>query len=116
MLENFKALEIKSDDTLYFVYDEENNSTALYLGSRLIAGTGEIIGSDSLSGLNDVLIKAVADKDILIYDSVTNNWVNISLDELIEKINKDNNYATEEAFSELSAIVENNYSSLLEGL
>lgn len=50
------------------------------------------------------------------YDSESNNWVNISLDKLIEEINKDNNYITEEAFSELSAIVENNYSSLLESL
>ena len=82
MLSNYKALETKQEDTLYFVYDEDKNSTALYLGGRLIAGTGEIIGANNLDELNDVLISTVANKDILQYDG--SQWKNITFDNLIE--------------------------------
>lgn len=84
MLSNYKALETKQEDTLYFVYDEDKNSTALYLGGRLIAGTGEIVGANNLDELNDVLISAVANKDILQYDG--SQWKNITFDNLIEQI------------------------------
>ena len=84
MLSNYKALETKQEDTLYFVYDEDKNSTALYLGGRLIAGTGEIVGANNLDELNDVLISTVANKDILQYDG--NQWKNITFDNLIEQI------------------------------
>lgn len=84
MLSNYKALETKQEDTLYFVYDEDKNSTALYLGGRLIAGTGEIVGANNLDELNDVLISAVANKDILQYDG--SKWKNITFDNLIEQI------------------------------
>ena len=45
---NYQALENKSEDTLYFVYSEDSSTTALYLGERLIAGTGESSGVNSL--------------------------------------------------------------------
>lgn len=89
LLANYQALEKKSDDTLYFVYDEDKGSTALYLGNRLIAGTGEIVGPSNLDELNDVLIKTVANKDILTYDSTQGQWVNMTFDKLIEEIQND---------------------------
>ena len=85
-LANYKALETKDVDTLYFVYNEDQSSTALYLGSRLIAGTGEILGANNLDELDDVLVKAVANKDILMYNSAESRWENITLDRLIAEI------------------------------
>ena len=85
-LANYRALETKDTDTLYFVYNEDQSSTALYLGSRLIAGTGEILGASSLDELNDVLVKSVANKDILMYDSETSQWKNISFENLVSEI------------------------------
>ena len=83
-LANYKALATKQADTLYFVYNEDSDTTALYLGGRLIAGTGEIIGANNLDELNDVLISAVANKDILQYDGT--QWKNITFANLIEQI------------------------------
>lgn len=83
-LANYKALATKQSDTLYFVYDEDSDTTALYLGGRLITGTGEILGANNLDELNDVLISAVADKDILQYDGT--QWKNITFTNLIEQI------------------------------
>ena len=70
-------------------------STALYLGSRLIAGTGEIIGASNLDELNDVLIKNVADKDILIYDYANASWKNITFAALVDEIEKSIEIASE---------------------
>lgn len=90
-LANYKALATKQSDTLYFVYDEDSDTTALYLGGRLITGTGEILGANNLDELNDVLISAVADKDILQYDGT--QWKNITFTNLIEQIQEQLNIA-----------------------
>ena len=110
LLTNYQALETKSEDTLYFVYDEDKGSTALYLGNRLIAGTGEIIGPSNLDELNDVLIKTVAYKDILQYDSGKNQWINISFANFITQIKAEFNFenlATKEDITNINSSITN---------
>lgn len=99
LIANYQALATKSDDTLYFVYNPDNTTTALYLGNRLIAGTGEIAGASNLDELNDVLIKSIAGKDILQYDSAKKQWVNIAFGAFIEQIKTEfnfDNYVTQD--------------------
>ena len=92
LIADYRALQTKSEDTLYFVYNEEDSSTALYLGNRLIAGTGEFIGANNFDELNDVLITSIANKDILQYDSEKNQWVNISFANFIAQIKAEFNF------------------------
>jgi hypothetical protein len=68
----FKAIldEHKEEkDTLYFIYEEDENSGELYLGSKLIASGDDIVGATTLQGLTDVLLsEQLSDQDCLIYD------------------------------------------------
>ena len=80
----FNSLNIKDSDTLYFVYSEDNASSALYLGERLISGTGVIEGPSNLSELNDVIVDSIGNKHILQYNGM--KWVNISLNDLISQL------------------------------
>lgn len=93
-LANYQALATKDSDTLYFVYNEDDTATALYLGSRLIAGSGTIEGANNLDELNDVLIKTVANRDILMYDSGLSQWKNISFENLLKEISNNLNVAS----------------------
>lgn len=93
-LANYQALGTKDSDTLYFVYNEDDTATALYLGSRLIAGSGTIEGANNLDELNDVLIKTVANRDILMYDSELSQWKNISFENLLKEISNNLNIAS----------------------
>jgi hypothetical protein len=81
---NFQALlnnDQVEQDTLYFIYEESNNSAELYLGPRKISGDGSIsIGS--ISDLTDIVIRELQDKDLLIYDSLEQKWINKSVDEI----------------------------------
>ena len=68
----------KSDDTLYFIYDADNqNAGSLYLGSRLIGG------ASSASELTNVVLDAVGDKQLLIYDATTSTWKNGDISSII---------------------------------
>lgn len=79
----FNALQNKADDTLYFIYDSADKSTgSLYLGSRLIGGTGSA-ASSSLGDLKDIVISTVGDKQILIYNENTQSWENGSIKDII---------------------------------
>jgi hypothetical protein len=51
------------DDTLYFIYNEDEDDVKLYLGSKLISG------GDSIGNLKDVIVNTVQDKQILVYDN-----------------------------------------------
>ena len=85
--EEYKRLPHKNEDTLYFVIQEEDSTAmALYLGSRLISGSGSIQGAASLDELTDVVVTTVGNRDILQYDSKTNSWINVSLEELLKQI------------------------------
>ena len=73
----FAALQEKDSDTLYFIYEEDELTGELYLGSQLIAGAGEIEGATALRGLGDVLLSEnLNDKECLIYDISLKKWVN----------------------------------------
>lgn len=68
----------KSDDTLYFIYDAEDQTKgSLYLGTRLIGG------ASGASALTNLVISEVGDKQILVYDATTQNWKNGSISDII---------------------------------
>ena len=72
ILNNNKA----EDDTLYFIYEENESTSSLYLGSKLIASS-TIDGATTLAALKDVLIDSNLDNnDCLIFDVAQNGWVN----------------------------------------
>lgn len=50
------------------------------------------------------------------YDSEANNWVNISFDKLLEEIQTQGNYLTEDSFTSFSETINNNYNTLSETL
>lgn len=50
------------------------------------------------------------------YDSEANNWVNISFDKLLEEIQTQGNYLTEDSFTSFSETINNNYNTLSESL
>lgn len=72
----FAKLENKDPDTLYFIYEESDLDGELYLGSKLIAGSGEINGATTLADLTDTLITTGLNVDsFLIYDIVQGKWI-----------------------------------------
>ena len=85
-LARYQALPTKDANTLYFVFDNEQNPTtsALYLGERLVSGIGEGFGASTLNELSDVVLEAVADRDILMFNGT--EWENISFDELVSEV------------------------------
>lgn len=79
----FEKLQNKANDTLYFIYDANDAASgSLYLGARLIGGTGSAAGSE-LGDLKDIVISEVANKQILIYDAETTSWKNGSINDII---------------------------------
>ena len=76
-----------NSDTLYFIYEEDESTGVLYLGSKLIAGStgGEIIsGATLLSQLKDVLISEnLVPDSFLVYDEDAAAWVNKHIEDLI---------------------------------
>lgn len=84
--EAFKQLgpHIESD-TLYFIYEDSETSADLYLGSRKISGDGGV-NINSLAEIEDIIVTELKDKDLLVYDSLTETWINKSIDEIIETI------------------------------
>lgn len=88
--EAYKNLVLKDDDTLYFIVDQSNDNVQLYLGSKLISDGQTSNGENgdlilSLGDLQDTDIKELADKQILIYDSVSGTWINTNYRNLIEE-------------------------------
>ena len=68
------------NDTLYFIYDEDEDDAKLYLGNKLIAG-GSTDTEDSslelyLNDLLDVEINNIEDKNILVYYAAKGYCVN----------------------------------------
>lgn len=67
----YSKVTSKDDDTLYFIYNEDTNESALYLGSRKIASAeGDTISESSINALADVLIsEGLTDKSLLVYNA-----------------------------------------------
>lgn len=79
----FDKIITKDKDTLYFIYDSEDQTKgSLYLGNKLIGGGS---GSTTVTDINDlanVLISNVQDKQILVYDASAGKWVNKTPEEI----------------------------------
>ena len=75
----YNNLALKNQDTLYFVYNGSDSTTAkLYLGNKLLSGIGEGTGVTSLSALEDVLITGTPPAgSFLVYTD--GKWVNKSV-------------------------------------
>lgn len=80
----FDKIEIKDKDTLYFIYDSEDQTKgSLYLGNKLIGGgNGSTATVTDINDLANVLISNVQDKQILTYDASTKKWVNKTPEEI----------------------------------
>jgi hypothetical protein len=75
------------NDTLYFIYDEDEDDAKLYLGNKLIAG-GSTEDSSLELYLNDLLdveINNIEDKNILVYDAAKGYWVNLDYRDVVEE-------------------------------
>lgn len=74
----FDKIITKDNDTLYFIYDSEDQTKgSLYLGDKLIgSGNGSATAVTDINDLANVLISNVQDKQILAYDASTKKWVN----------------------------------------
>lgn len=74
----FDKIITKDNDTLYFIYDSEDQTKgSLYLGNKLIGGgNGSATAVTDINDLANVLISNVQDKQILVYDASTKKWVN----------------------------------------
>ena len=76
-----KAANQVYDDTLYFIYKSTDATIgSLYLGTKLIGGTGSG-GASSLVDLTDVIVSEISNKDILIYNGVS--WTNGTIEDII---------------------------------
>ena len=75
----YNNLAVKNQDTLYFVYNGSDSTTAkLYLGNKLLSGIGEGTAVTSLSALEDVLITGTPPAgSFLVYTD--GKWVNKSV-------------------------------------
>lgn len=74
----YEKLSVKNDDTLYFITDPDSKKSKLYLGSELISS--EIT---NISELQDLLITAASDKEVLAFDSESGKWKNTNIVSLI---------------------------------
>jgi len=74
----FDKIITKDNDTLYFIYDSEDQTKgSLYLGDKLIGGgNGSATTVTDINDLANVLISNIQDKQILAYDASTKKWVN----------------------------------------
>lgn len=81
-----KAAGTLDSNTLYFIYNEENNSVgALYMGTRIISGGDITIASASLNDLADVIVDNAGTNAFLVKGD-NNNWVAKSLEDVIALI------------------------------
>ena len=75
----------KYDDTLYFIHDADANEGSLYLGTKLIAGSG----ANFLYELNDVHIDqdtTIEAGSLLSYDVDSQKWVVTDIETLLAEV------------------------------
>lgn len=80
----FDKITVKDNDTLYFIYDSEDQTKgSLYLGNKLIGGgSGSASTPTDINDLANVLISNVQDKQILTYDASIGKWINKTPEEI----------------------------------
>lgn len=86
----FDALQIKNNDTLYFIHDADVNKTDLYLGDVLISDSSSVLSPEAKEYLDKITAalntkesdpnKQLQDGQFLVYDAEENSWVPASLD------------------------------------
>ena len=89
--EAFAKLAVKDSNTLYFISEKDATVGSLYLGAKLIsASSSSITGEISIKDLKDVLIDndLLVDGSILMYDYMSQKWVNKTLDEIVVEVMK----------------------------
>ncbi len=79
----FEKLAVKSSDTLYFISEANADSGLLYLGNKKIGDGVGVTGATQLSELKDILLDAIGDKQILVYDLESQKWKNASVSTII---------------------------------
>lgn len=82
----YNRLSQKDENTLYFIYDAEDETKGtLYLGARLIGSVGGSGGVNNLSELSDVLVSEARTGDFLVLNS-EGKWVSTSASGVAEAI------------------------------
>lgn len=100
------------ENTLYFIYSDENNSVgALYMGNRIISGGDITIASASLDDLADVIINDTGANSFLIKDA-SGNWISKSLEDVIALIKSEDDGNDLEA-DNTSIFITNNKISII---
>lgn len=80
------SLETKDSDTLYFISEANALSGKLYLGEKLISGSGDI-NITSLNELSDVILsEGIPTNSLLVYDSAQKAWVNRPLENVLQTL------------------------------
>ena len=86
----YDALKVANkldDNTLYFIYDDNNGGVgALYMGKRVISGGDITIASASLDDLADVVLSETGANSFLIKDDTSGNWISKSLEDVVKLI------------------------------
>lgn len=84
--EALKTAGTLDNNTLYFIYDEGNENTgALYMGTRFISGGNSIAGAMSLNDLADVIVEGAGTNSFLVKDS-EGKWIAKSLADIVDLI------------------------------
>ena len=74
----YNRLSVKDENTLYFIYDANDESKGtLYLGTRLIGSVGGSGGVNNLSELSDVIVSSAQTGDFLVLNS-EGKWTSTS--------------------------------------
>ena len=82
----YNRLSIKDENTLYFIYDaNDNEKGTLYLGSRLIGSIGGSSGVSNLSELSDVITTEAHTGDFLVLNS-EGKWIATSASDVAQAI------------------------------
>lgn len=92
----WNSLVVKDADTLYFIIDNGQAQGTLYLGSTLIAGQIDT-PTFNMSSLEDVILRNIGDKEILVYNATSQKWENTTLPNAIGQVVKEMQGATAEA-------------------
>jgi uncharacterized Zn ribbon protein len=101
------------NNTLYFVYDEGNENTgALYMGTRFISGGNSMAGAMSLNDLADVIVEEAGTNSFLVKDS-DGNWIAKSLADVIALIAANMEAAPAQIFQVTADANENDSNAIL---
>lgn len=76
----WQSIESKDSDTLYFISEPGSEKGKLYLGSKLIADGDSATNIKDLEGV--LISEGIPTNSLLVYNGVTGNWENKTLQEV----------------------------------